>query len=342
MAERPDLARAVLLFRARVNAVDDAARRDLLAAYAAARAGLVARVDAFVAAADELDDATPGAVQRLDRYRDLIAQIEAEMARLGAIGEGLTRRGQTAAVAMAGANARALALAAAGDRASIVAAAWNRLPAAALTDLVGRMKDGSALREWRRELAPAVREKVERGLVEGLARGAGLREVADGIVRQTDLGASRVLLTARNEILGAYRSATLATYAANGDVLDGWVWTAAHDERTCPACLALDGREFSLSQDFMPTHGGCRCSPAPSPRGVPWGRETGEEWLARQPEAVQDRVLRPDGAAAWRAGEVALADFVRLERDRRWGDAYRADGLAGARRRAERRGRRAA
>lgn len=317
-----DLERAVAGFRRLVLARDAAARRDLLAAYGVVRADLAPAVEALAAEVAALDDPSPADLQRLDRYRRLLDQTEAEMERLAGAAEAVIRREQTAVVAAAGDHARGLALAAAGPKTARVAVEWNRLPTAALTDLIGRMRDGSAVGEWRRTLAPAVRGRLERGLIEGLARGSGLREVAATVAKATDLAESRVLLTARNEILGAHRSATLANYAENGDVLDGWVWTAAHDERTCPACLALDGQIFPLTETFFPSHGGCRCAAAPAVSGAPWERETGAEWLARQPEAVQDRVLKPEGAAAFREGAARLDDWVVLRRDERWGDSY--------------------
>jgi hypothetical protein len=140
-----------------------------------------------------------------------------------------------------------------------------------------------------------------------------------------DVAGTRLEATARTAILGSYRSAAIANYAENQDVLKPeWEWLCAKSARTCAACLALDGTKHKISDGFQKSHVNCRCTSIPVLKDGPAiARETGEEWLAKQDAAVQDRILGKQGGAQYRAGNVALDDFVTLDRDARWGDSYR-------------------
>jgi SPP1 gp7 family putative phage head morphogenesis protein len=72
------------------------------------------------------------------------------------------------------------------------------------------------------------------------------------------------MLVTRNEILRASNLGALSVYENNQDILDGWEFVSARDERVCKICGALDGKVFKFgdSQQVPPSgsHIGCRCT----------------------------------------------------------------------------------
>jgi SPP1 gp7 family putative phage head morphogenesis protein len=133
----------------------------------------------------------------------------------------------------------------------------------------------------------------------------------------------RALTIARTETLGAYRSAAAITYRANSDVVESWTWQAALGS-ACEICIALHGQVFPLEEE-QDTHPNCRCTMIPQTRtweslGFPDAPETrvelepGPDWFARQPPAKQLRVLGPGKYAAYKRGEITLADLVQKTR----------------------------
>src|SRR4051812_28378590 len=100
----------------------------------------------------------------------------------------------------------------------------------------------------------------------------------------------------RSVIMDSYRSATLENYRANSDIVKEWEWLATLSDRTCGACLALDGRRFPLTVEFQPSHPNCRCTSIPVIDGVPpIEREKGSDWFAKQSSEVQDATLGKKG-----------------------------------------------
>lgn len=66
--------------------------------------------------------------------------------------------------------------------------------------------------------------------------------------------ASTQRITADSLILG---------YRSNPDEITGWRWRTAEDDRVEEMCLALDGSEHSLDEEFDYPHPECRCYPEP-------------------------------------------------------------------------------
>jgi SPP1 gp7 family putative phage head morphogenesis protein len=181
------------------------------------------------------------------------------------------------------------------------------------------------LSDWLDQFGAQTSQAIRDALVSGMATGMNPRAIAQGLHGVVDVAGTRLEATARTAILGSYRSAAIANYAENQDVLKPeWEWLCAKSARTCAACLALDGTKHKISDGFQKSHVNCRCTSLPLLKDGPAiERETGEEWLAKQGAATQDRILGKAGGAQYRAGKVELGDFVVLDRDKRWGDSYR-------------------
>lgn len=258
---------------------------------------------------------------RQRRWQALREQVLAEVQRFAGQVEESVRAEQAEVVAAAQEHAREQAQAAAQTeaKAARIATTWNRLPVQATEDMVGFLSDGSPLRTLLMGLGAEAAAGVERSLLVGLATGQNPRKIARFVRQAFGVPLSRALTISRTEVLRAYRESTRRTYQANSHIIRGWRWLAAHQPRTCPACLAMDGSIHALDER-LDDHPNGRCAMTPVlVDEEPPARETGEQWLERQKPDVQERVLGKAGAEAYRAGAVTLQDFVGRRYSEEWG-----------------------
>lgn len=252
-----------------------------------------------------------------ERLGHLQRQVEAEMAKILDLADASIRSQQWEAIQAAGRHSQELVSALV--QGTGINVSFSRLPAEALTDLVGFLRTGSPLRSLLDELGRSASRVIQDRLIQGLAIGKNPRDVARDVRAAFGGNLSRALTVSRTEMLRSHREATKRNYEANRDVVSGWIWTSAHQERTCPMCLAMDGTKHPLSAR-LDDHPNGRCTMRPIVRGAPEIKmETGTEWFERQPEDVQRQVLGNAGLEAYQKGEVTLQDMVGRKRSADWG-----------------------
>jgi SPP1 gp7 family putative phage head morphogenesis protein len=101
--------------------------------------------------------------------------------------------------------------------------------------------------------------------VRAVALGQGPQATAYQLRKALGGNLGQYLTIARTEIVGAYRDANTETYQANDDVLSGWEWMTAGDEKVCPFCSDQDGSMHDLDEDINDlTHPNCRCTTLPA------------------------------------------------------------------------------
>jgi SPP1 gp7 family putative phage head morphogenesis protein len=257
---------------------------------------------------------SPAAIHQEARYWELLATIREELGALGEATVSEVQRLQEEALALAIRQAVQRLEQYVPDRSFI------RLPKEALSHLVGNLSDGSPLRDTLDSLPRVGVDRAAQILQAGLQEGIGTREIARQLKREVvDDPKRRCLTIARTEVNRVHRSALIESYRANSHVCSGWVWRSSRDARTCPICLAMDGRRFKFSDPFA-THPVCRCSPDPVVSYLDDEEETdtGEAWLRRQPEERQLEALGPSRLALWRAGKP-LHEMVEVVPNDRWG-----------------------
>lgn len=198
---------------------------------------------------------------------------------------------------------------------------FARLPTEAIQEMVGVLEDGSPLASVLDKLGVEASEKIREHLVSGLGSGHGVAKIARRIREDISGPQWKALRLARNEVMRAYRQSSLATYAANSDVLDGWYWISARSTRTCVACWDLHGTFFPLSKTFFPGHVCCRCSSVPAVKGSHPNITAGSVLFNQLPPKDQITVLGPTRYEMFQKG-TALEDFVILTRDKDWGGAF--------------------
>jgi SPP1 gp7 family putative phage head morphogenesis protein len=276
------------------------------------------RIEEALAADEEVSASW---LMRQRRWQALREQVLAEVQRFAGQVEESVRAEQAEVVAAAQEHAREQAQAAAQTEAQAarITTTWNRLPVEATEDLVGFLTDGSPLRMLLDGLGEETSAGVQRALLVGLATGQNPRNIARLVRQAFGVPLSRALTISRTEVLRAYRESTRRTYQQNRHIIRGWRWLAAHQPRTCPACLAMDGSIHALDER-LDDHPNGRCAMTPVlVDEEPPARETGAEWFDRQDDATQERILGKAGLAAYKAGALKLQDFVGRRFSPEWG-----------------------
>jgi SPP1 gp7 family putative phage head morphogenesis protein len=153
--------------------------------------------------------------------------------------------------------------------------------------------------------------QIRRAIGTGMSNGEGMsaiqRRVRDAMGVETDrrkgfrANFNRVQVITRTTVQTVANQGALAAYKANSDILKGWSWLCARDERTCPACFGMDGKNFAFKsqQRPPPLHPNCRC--------------TSVAWI--KPDALEADTKAPARKSLrdWSRGygmERELADFL--------------------------------
>ncbi len=130
---------------------------------------------------------------------------------------------------------------------------------------------------------------LTRSLVRGTSMG-GLAKEINGVM---DSGYKNALRLARTETMHYLNDSALKAYKDAGvERVQFW---AAEDERTCPECGALHGREFPIGKaPILPIHPNCRCTYIPAVEDVSKYNESAQkrEKEERQEDKNASLVLR--------------------------------------------------
>lgn len=164
-------------------------------------------------------------------------------------------------------------------------------------------------------LAPETADDAKRTILEGMLSGRNPRDIARDLGDALQVPRTRALTISRTEVLRSFRAASIATYRAHDDTVDGWQWLSALDSRTCVVCWSMHGTVHPVTEPFA-SHPNCRCSPIPvvGPRLL----KPGAEEFAKLPESRQRETLGPRAYELYRSGQIGIADLVRKGRNE-WG-----------------------
>ena len=219
-------------------------------------------------------------------------------------------------------------------RTSRGAIAWLPTNPAALEAIVKRATQQITARHY--FLSQSATRSVKSALRLGMAAGDNPRTVARDMIRRTEGvfngGLARAEVIARTELLDGYRNATNQAYVANRDVLDGWQWLAELSERTCPACLSMNGTMWPVNEPGPMDHHCGRCTSVPMIKplnqlgiGGPEPRSAVPDslgWFKSQPEAVQRQIMGPGRYDAWLAGRFPPERWAQRVETDGWRDAF--------------------
>lgn len=280
---------------------------------------LVTEIEEARAAGKEISRIT---ILQMDRYRALLGQLTAEYTKFNRVVENNITGLQENAVKMARRSAKELILATASDI-NAVGLTFNRLSTEAAENIAALARAGQPLKDVLSKGNYISINSVTNKLISGVAAGVNPRQVTRDLINEgLALNFQHALLVTRDQHMRAYRTATMQAYKSSG-VVTRYRRLAAKNDRTCLACLALDGEEFALD-DFMPLHPQDRCTLLPVITGLgpvlqPVKFETGEEWFKRQAEDYQRKALGPGRFKLWQEGGFSFKQLVTVKNNDIWG-----------------------
>ena len=285
-------------YRAELAAKDAAAMGRLVRAYKNAFDSLQDKLELLLLdIGDEIP--TMGQLARMERYKALMAQSALQLRDL----EALTRTELDAAASLGidlGANhARGLIAGTIGNEQ--IAVAFNRLPNEAIRQLLGFLSPDGELYKRLGMLSEYGAEVLSRELINGITLGYNPVKIAGIFRRAWGANLTDALRTVRTAQLWSYREANRATYLANSDVVEGWIWSASLNlPNVCASCVAMHGT-FHTLDEVLDDHYCGRCAMLPAVKGLPRVVEegAGEAWFREQPEATQRGILGPGRLDAW-------------------------------------------
>ena len=320
-------------FRAQLLRLERAQAVRYVRAYGQIFNNLQPMIEALQAEISLMEEPSPAKVARLARWKALRRQIAEEVSRFGQfVDTDMTANAQEM-IALGLQHGEQMVLAGLPEPlAAALRTQWNRLPAGAVRALLGFLAPGSPLHDALREqLGAAVAEGVESALLKGLALGFNPRVVARIIQREMGQALTWALRTARTAMLWAYRESNRASYVANPDIVEGWVWHAKlGDGRTCMSCISQHGTVHPADEVLNDHHNG-RCAMVPLTvswetlgfHGLPDTRpqvQSGRDWFAGLSEAEQRRLMGRSMWEAWKAGKVRWEDLSAVHSDPVYGD----------------------
>lgn len=289
----------------------------------------------YEAAKGRGEDLSGNWISQFNRARAFRDQVERQLLSFAQYAEGRIKEGQYEAIRAAEANAEALARKALGKPPKGISVDWNRIPTAAVEEMVGLTQADSPLHKLLMSISAEGAKAAEDALIQGLLLGKNPRVTAPLIRDALGISLSRALTIARTETLRAYRTATQQNYLANSDVVGGWVWHSACDVRTCAMCWVMHGTVHRLDET-LDDHPNGRCSMVPQTKS--WGeigkmigvdlsdlpdtRPTtppGSELFGKLTAEKQIKILGAAKWAAWKEGKFKLSDLVGMKYDQVWG-----------------------
>lgn len=284
---------------------------------------------------------TEGILAAMRRADMLQEQVVRELRQFGDTAEIIVTDIQRRAAQLGAQHAEMLTKAAMGPApaGANILSGFNKVPTEAMRDLVGFTVKGSPLRELFDVLGADVSEAARRTLLSGFTLGYNPRKIGREMAKEAGMGLDRALRISRTETLRAYRESTRRSYAANPNLIKGWIWHSAADLRTCPACWAMHGTHHT-ADETLDDHPNGRCAMLAETKtwaelgfpGVPESGvqiEPGADKFARLDSATQREILGPAAYEAYKAGAVKLEDFVGRKYSRDWGSMRYANSLVG-------------
>ena len=124
---------------------------------------------------------------------------------------------------------------------------FSVLSPTAFETMVGLLGDGTPLYRLLKQAYPDALDGIVKGLLQGVARGIGPNQTAKEMAQGMGMGLQRITLIARTEQLRMWRIATAQQYQES-KVVERSKRLCMKDERTCLACLVMDGQVIPLDE----------------------------------------------------------------------------------------------
>jgi len=258
---------------------------------------------------------------------DLINRVRYEMNAFSALIGSEGERLQDGAVETGSNAALEMAMKTSGGLAGEISAAWNQPAPESLVRLVG-YAESDAFREKVSTFGDNAARNLTDTLLTFVAQGKNPLFIARTVRTWFGIPYTWAENAVRTMQLYSYRTANHATYAANSDIVEGWVWSASLDGRVCISCVNQHGILHPNTEILNDHHRG-RCAPVPKVRGTRWYDRmvSGQEWFEAQSERAQREKMGNAMYEAWKAGKVSWSDLSKPYTDKVYGEMLAAPSL---------------
>ena len=302
-------------FRKALLAQDLAVQRRLITTYQSIYSGMQDKITLLADEITKRGKMTASEAVRLARYKSLMTEIEQQTQGYSVYLKTELSTAARAALAQGVKDAKYITSTAMVSNGDITAYSLKTLDPRVIEQLLGFLSPDGALYKRIDQLPGWTAQQVSDSILDGVALGKNPATIAAGITKSMGVALTDSMRMVRTSQLWAYREASRATYAANSDVVEGWIWHSALDSRTCPSCIAMHGTKHPLSEPLNDHYNG-RCAMVPITILNPDPQiETGEEWFNRQPESEQRQILGKGRFEAWRDGKFQLSEISKDQRD---------------------------
>ena len=303
-------------FRKALESQNAEAIKRLVEAYQVIFGRMQGDIDALMLKID--GELTVSQAQKLAQYRRLMSNMQGELEKYaGTLNLEITKEARLAML-RAEKDARLLVKAAYFGNDAVIAG-WQPVPDRVVQTLLGFLAPDGALYKRIDEMPAYTAERVSKVIIEGVGLGKNPNVIAREITRAFGGSLTDAMRMTRTAQICTYREASRANYAANSDIVTGWVWNSAlQPGRTCMSCVAMHGTEHPLSEPLNDHHNGL-CSMIPLVVG---GRnpikQGGEAWFAEQEEGTQKKMLGSK-YELWQEGKVNIENMTTIRDDKVYG-----------------------
>ena len=271
----------------------------------------------------ELADISAADLRGLSTYQRLLVRVETEMRDFAVIIRNEAANAQDDGIQLGLNAASDMVGSQAGPFEAQIMAAFNRPDPAAIQRLVNYV-DGSAMQQRFAAFGESAAQNLADVLLTGVAQGKNPRAIAALIESWYNLPyawAENMTRTVQN---WSYRTASHAAYAANPDIVTGWVWLASLDDRACLSCWQQHGSIHPVSEVLNDHHRG-RCAPLGIVRGTRWAEsvQRGQDRFNELDSARQQQIMGGAMWRAWQAGAVQWGEFSQRYSDGVYGTMLR-------------------
>lgn len=234
--------------------------RRLLDAYTRTRTRITPQRDLLLARMTELEADKALTVRRvrgLAELERLIDNVTAEMDDFAVILRDQSARLQASGITAGSQSAAEMVSAGSGRASNIVMNRWLTPDPEMLRSLINYV-DSEAMQLKFSAFGSNAGKSISDTILTLTAQGKNPRAIAQALKAWEGLPYAWAENTARTVQQYSYRQATSLNYRANSDVVEGYVWYSALDDRVCPSCISMHGTRHPNDQPLNDHHRG-RC-----------------------------------------------------------------------------------
>ena len=191
---------------------------------------------------------------------------------------------------------------------------FRKLNPIAIEKLLGYLQEDGALFNRIKTMSPYYVDVIRESVINGVSLGKNPRFIADLITKNLGMALTDSLRMTRTVQVWSYREANRASYIANSDVVEGWIWYATLDSDCCMSCIAQHGT-FHQNSEVLDDHYNGHCAMIPVVyKGDP-EIGLGTDWFNGLSEEQQRERMGDAKYEAWKDGKFELSALSKQHDD---------------------------